>query len=175
MSEESASRACSEQPYLRFDADAIIKGSTDPLLAAEITFGCLDYLSEEELNLVQFSPSGMARLGARATEIMRSELGEAELLRVVFYYMPDYSFPHSLTPVFADSTDASKQSPRRDAGGGDPEVNGRFDPVRHRYGSNMPALADEIDDGPMFLALLEVREVQVGQFTAPESAAEQNR
>jgi hypothetical protein len=39
----------------------------------------------------------------------------------------------------------------------------------------MPALADEIDDGPMFLALLQMQELQVSQFTAPESAAEQNR
>ena len=44
--------------------------------------------------------------------------------------------------------------------------------VGHRYGSNVPAFADKIDDGPMFLALLQMGELQTGQFTAPESSAE---
>ena len=32
------------------------------------------------------------------------------------------------------------------------------------------AASDKIDDGPMFVALLQMRELQIGQFTAPESS-----
>ena len=59
-------------PWLRFDADAVVHGSSDPLLAPEITFGCLHRnVSEKKLNLVQFSAGCMAQLRARTPEIMR--------------------------------------------------------------------------------------------------------
>ena len=50
---------------LWFDTDAIVHGSADPLLTAEITFGCLHgYMSLQELNLVQFPAYRMAQLRA---------------------------------------------------------------------------------------------------------------
>jgi hypothetical protein len=50
---------------LWFDADVVVYGSADPLLTAEITFGSLHgYMSEQELNLVQFSTARMAQLRA---------------------------------------------------------------------------------------------------------------
>jgi hypothetical protein len=56
MSEKSLARADPEQPGLRFNADAVVDGSTDSLLAAEITFGRLHRnVSEKKLDLVQFS------------------------------------------------------------------------------------------------------------------------
>jgi hypothetical protein len=59
MSEKSPSRS------RWFDTDAIVHGSADPLLTAEITFGCLrGYMSKQELYLVQFSACGMAQLRA---------------------------------------------------------------------------------------------------------------
>ena len=81
---------------------------------------------------------------------MRSELSEADLLRVFFYDVPDHPFRHTVAPMFARSTDASKQPSGRKASGGDPSVDGRFDPVGHRHCSNVSALTDEVDDDPMF-------------------------
>ena len=37
----------------------------------------------------------------------------------------------------------------------------------------MAAFPDEVYDGPMLLALLKMRELQLCQFTAPQSATEQ--
>jgi hypothetical protein len=37
----------------------------------------------------------------------------------------------------------------------------------------MAAFADEVYDGPMLLSLLKMRELQLCQFTAPQSATEQ--
>jgi hypothetical protein len=75
---------------LRFDADVVVHGSVDPLLTAEITLCYLHRnVSEKELDLVQFSASGMAQLRARATQIMRCESAETEFLRIVFHYVPD--------------------------------------------------------------------------------------
>jgi hypothetical protein len=53
---------------LWLDTDAIIHGSADSLLAAEIAFGCLHrYMPEQEWDLVQFSACGMAQLGTGAS------------------------------------------------------------------------------------------------------------
>ena len=61
----SPSRADSEKPGLRLYANAVADGSTDSLLAAEITFGRLHgNVSEKKLDLVEFSPGGMAQLSA---------------------------------------------------------------------------------------------------------------
>ena len=50
---------------LWLDADPIVDGSADPLLTAEITFSRLHrYMSEQELNLVQFSACGVTQLRA---------------------------------------------------------------------------------------------------------------
>ena len=65
LDKKSPSRAGPKQPGLRFNAEAVVHGSTDSLLAAEITFGCLHRnVSEKELNLVQFSAGGMAQFSA---------------------------------------------------------------------------------------------------------------
>jgi hypothetical protein len=75
---------------LWLDTDAIVHGSADSLLAAEIAFGCLHrYMPEQELNLVQFSACGMAQLGTGAGKIVRSQTSEAELRRVLLHYMPN--------------------------------------------------------------------------------------
>ena len=41
-------------PRLRFDADVVVYGSANPLLASEITFSCLHgNMAEKELDLIQ--------------------------------------------------------------------------------------------------------------------------
>jgi hypothetical protein len=63
--EGSAFRAGCEHTGLRFNADAVVDRSTDSLLAAKISFGCLHgNVSKKELDLVQFSPGRMAQLSA---------------------------------------------------------------------------------------------------------------
>lgn len=43
-------------PWLGFDTDAAVNGSTNPLLAAEIALSCLHgNVPEKELDLIQFS------------------------------------------------------------------------------------------------------------------------
>lgn len=39
----------------------------------------------------------------------------------------------------------------------------------------MPTLANKVHDGPVFLSLLYMPELQIGQFTATEPASKQNR
>ena len=161
-------------PRLRFDAEVIIHGPLNPLLAAEIPFGCLHgNVAQKELNLLQFAACGMAQLCARAAKIMWSEPRKTEFLRVLFHHVPDHPLRYSITPMLACSTDASKQPSCRNPGRRDPQIHGRLDPAGHRYGPNVSAFAYQIDDCPMVLALLYMGELQVGQFAAPQTAAKQ--
>ncbi len=41
----------------------------------------------------------------------------------------------------------------------DPFIQGRLDPFRYRNRSNVPALTNEIDYGPMLFPLLHIREL----------------
>lgn len=78
---------------LRLDSDAVVDGSTDSLLAAQVSFGCLHgHMPEKELNLVQFSAGRIAQFRARAPQIVRRQLGKAELSRILLYDMPDKPF-----------------------------------------------------------------------------------
>src|SRR2546426_8058026 len=76
---------------------------------------------------------------------MRCESGETESGCVLFHYVPDYPFCYAVTPVFAGSTDTSEQSSGRDFSCSNPQVDRRFGPVGHRYGSNVPAFAEATD------------------------------
>lgn len=61
----SPPRADSEPLDSRFNADMVVDGSADSLLATEITFSRLHRnVSEKELDLLQFSSSGMAQFRA---------------------------------------------------------------------------------------------------------------
>ena len=71
--------------------------------------------------------------------------------------------------------DTSEQPSLRDSGCGYPNIYGCLHPLRHRNHWNMAAFADEIDDSPVILSLLQVRELQIGQFAAPKPTAEQHR
>ena len=85
----------SEAAALWFDAEVIIHRPLNPLLAAEIPFGCLHgHVARKELNLLQFIACGMAQLCARVAKIMRSEPRKTEFFRVLFHHVPD----HPLSP-----------------------------------------------------------------------------
>ena len=85
---------------------------------------------------------------------MRSQYGEIEFGGVLFNYVPDYPFGHTVTPVLAGATDTSEYSPAGQTGRRPPDVKGRLHPFWYRHGTDMPTLADEVDYGPVFLALL---------------------
>jgi len=152
-------------PRLRFDADVVIHGTVDPLLAAEIVFSCLHgNVPEKELDLIQLSTRCMAQLRARPPEIMRRHSGKPEFPSVLFHHMPNNPFRYAVTPVFACPTDTSEQSSGRNPGCSHPQIDGRFDPLGHRHGSNMAAFADQIDYGPVFFALLQMHYERTPRF-----------
>ena len=77
-------------PQLWFDADVVVHGSANPLLAAKIAFSCLHRnVTEKELDLIQLSTRCMAQLRARTPQIMRRYLAKPEFPRILFNNVPD--------------------------------------------------------------------------------------
>lgn len=108
-----------------------------------------------------------------ADEVQEIENAPAVSIGPYLIAMPDYPLRYAVTPVFTRSTDTSEQSSRRDSGRCDPAIDRRLDPLGQRHGPNVTALVNEIDYRPVFFALLQVRELQIGQFAATQPTAKQ--
>lgn len=86
---------------LRFDADAIIDGTANPLLAAEVPLGRSNGdVPEEKLNLLQFAARRMAEPRTRATKIVRPEPVDAGFASVLPDHVPDGFLSQSIAQTF---------------------------------------------------------------------------
>src|SRR5664280_2968747 len=88
--------------------------------------------------------------------------------------MPDNALRHADAPAPTSTADTAKQPPGRYAGCDDPQINRGLDPIGHRDCSDMPTLPNKINDRPMFIAPLQMGELQIGQFPPPQPAAKQD-
>jgi len=80
-----------------FDSDAIIDRRPNPLLAAEVSLGCLNRdMSQQELDLFQFASRNMAQTSARPTQIVRSQFRHTDPFRTILHNVPDRLFCHAV-------------------------------------------------------------------------------
>src|SRR5258707_367126 len=106
---------------------------------------------------------------------MRRQLLNCHLPSTVFDNVPYDPFRHTIAPSFARAANTPKQAAFTDAGGSNPRVDSRLDPRWHWNCSHMSAFADQIDYRPVFLPLLNVRNLKLRCFPAAQTAAQQNR
>ena len=84
--------------------------------------------------------------------------------------VPDDLLGYTLTPDPPRSVYATKHSSGSKSRIFDPNVEKRFDPVRHRDRPHVTRLAHEIDNCPVLFPLLQVSEVQFHGFTPSQAA-----
>ena len=116
-------------------------------------------MSEQELNLLQLASCSVAKLCARAPQIVRGKTGKAGFGGIQLDHVPDDALRDAIAPPFPGSANASKYLSGMEVSGMDPLIQCRFDPFRYRDRSNVPALANEIDNGPVLLSLLQTCEL----------------
>ena len=88
-----------DRSLLGFDAQAIVNGSPNSLLAAEVPLGRLNGdVPEEELNLLEFAARRMAQPSTRSPEIVRREPLNTRFTGVLANEMPDCLFRQTVTP-----------------------------------------------------------------------------
>jgi hypothetical protein len=159
----------------RFDADAIVDGPANALLATQITFGRLDGdVPEKKLYLFQFSTGRMAESGARPAKIVRRKPPSACVVGVLPDDVPDGSFRQSIALGFSVLVYPPKQFAGPKVGSLKPLIEQGLNPAGHRYRPRMTPFALQVDDGPVVFALLYVPEIQVHRLVPPKAACKQD-
>src|SRR5690349_11594050 len=107
-------------------------------------------------------------------EIMRGQFREAGTSREFTYYRPYDLLSYAGSPNGPGLANASKQPPAFDFRNVCPLVNHGFYPGWDGDSSDMTSLANQIDNRPAFLPLLDVFDCQMSNLRSPQSAAEQD-
>jgi hypothetical protein len=84
--------------------------------------------------------------------------------------MPDQLFRRYFAPNSTGAADTTEKG--GNTGGARPVIPQSVRPIRNSDGSDVPGLAAQVYDCPMFLALLEVAKDRAGDFVAAKSARE---
>lgn len=143
------------------------------LAHAEIFFRGQDgIVPQRELDLFEWHAPLMGELGESATGIMRRE-SQAELARAL-----GDNQVHALggKPAAGQAVclvDRAKQPSFRDTRSFGPAVERRFGPGGDGDGADALALADQIDDRPAALPLLDVPEIESGELLAAQPRSKQ--
>jgi hypothetical protein len=87
--------------------------------------------------------------------------------------MPNRLHGHAISPSPSNFVDPAEQLSSINSGRSEPSVQFVSHPIEKRNRSNMASLADQINNGPMLLALLEVIQSQRHGFVPPQAAREQ--
>ena len=145
------------------------------LLAAKIPLGRLDGdVPQQELDLVQFASGFAAQAGAGPSEVMWGKPINGRFLGAVLHDVPYAPLRYACSPRLARPANTPEHAPVANAGGLAPGVNCRLDPVGNRYCANVSAFTDEVDDGPVILPPLNMREFQLCSLSTAKPAAQQN-
>jgi tetratricopeptide (TPR) repeat protein len=156
--------------------DRVIGRVGEILLRSEIALRRLDRrMAEQQLNLLQLTTCRPAELRSRATEIVRRDIRQARARHIRLQHLPNNFLGHSVPGDLIAPVDRPEQMPLRHAGDHRPCIDRILRPGRHRNSTDAPVLADQIDDAPTVVALLNVLHGQVRQFGPAKSAPEQRR
>lgn len=95
----------------RFDADFVVHGASELLLAAEVNFRSLDgYMIKEKLDLVRLTSGKMAQTRTRASQLVGRKLIDSGSLRGIPYDLPKYFRRHALAPDLSRLVECSKKT-----------------------------------------------------------------
>jgi hypothetical protein len=160
---------------LLFKVKAVIHGVFDLLLAPKIALRCLHrYMPEKKLDLLELATRNMTKAGARAAKVVGRDFFEACLFGKRLYDVPDHLLSQPSSPNDSALIDRSEYAAIYDIRRSAPVVYSLFDPVGDRYRTDMTTFANEIHDGPVILALLNVIHGEVHKFRPPQPAPEKH-
>jgi hypothetical protein len=126
------------------------------------------------LNLLQFASRYVASPCACSAQVVRRQLLDGSFRSELADNVPDDFLGHTLTPDPPRSVDAAKHSSRSKSRILDPNVEDRFDPIRHWDRPHVTRLAHQLDNSPVLFSLLQMTEVQFPGFVTPQAAGEQH-
>src|SRR5579864_1401251 len=105
---------------------------------------------------------------------MRRDAGNASIGRVLLEHLPDDLFGHCVALYLVASIHRAEYVAVRRAGCASPGVDRDFYPGRRRNSAHAAMLANEVNNTPTAIPLLDVGERQRRHFRSPQPAAEEN-
>jgi hypothetical protein len=106
-------------------------------------------VAKQELDLLQFASSCVAQPRASPSQVVRRQLFDGSFRSELADNVPDDLLSHTLTPDPSRFVHATKHSSGSKSRIFDPNVEDRFDPVRHRDRPHVTRLAHKVDNGPV--------------------------
>jgi hypothetical protein len=113
-------------------------------------------MPQEELNLLQFTSRIVTQASASPAKIVRREFGNADALCRLFHDVPHGFLRHAVSPCPPDLVDPAEHLSSINSGRGEPLIQLPFNPIWHRNCPDVACFANQVDDGPMFFALLQM-------------------
>jgi hypothetical protein len=110
---------------------------------------------------------------ARHFLIARRQLRHADVLGGFLHNVPNRLHRHAISPCPSNFVDPAEQFSSINSSCGEPIVEFSSHPIRNWNCSNVASLANQINNGPMLFALLEVIQSQRHGFMPSQAAGEQ--
>src|SRR3981189_263379 len=132
-------------------------------------------MPQEELDLLQLASRSMAEPSTGPSQIVWRQLRHADALGGFLHNVPNRLHRHAISPCPSNFVDSAEQFSSINSSRGEPIVEFGSHPIRNWNCSNVASLADQINNGPMLFALLEVIQSQRHGFMPSQAAREQHQ
>src|SRR5258708_22657308 len=104
---------------------------------------------------------------------MRRDVRQPRVGGVLLHHLPDDLLGEPIAPDTPAAINGPPNAPALNTRPFRPQVERDLDPGRHRNGTQPPTLANQVGEYPAAVALLNMLDLEPGQFTTPQPAAEQ--
>src|SRR6266566_7657316 len=131
-------------------------------------------MPEQELNLFKLSAAIVAQLRAGPPQVVRCNVLQACSLAAGSDHVPDNVLREAAAPHLSPSGDRSKDFALTNPSGSCPLIESGFHPVRNGHRANVATFANQINNGPVSLAHLDVVQLQTEQFRPAKATTEQH-
>ncbi len=129
-------------------------------------------MPQEELDLLQLASRSMAEPSTGPSQIVWRQLRHADALGGFLHNVPNRLHRHAISPCPSNFVDSAEQFSSINCGCGDPIVQFGSYPIWNRNRSNVASFTDQINNGPMLFALLEMIQSQSRGFMPPQPTRE---
>ncbi len=117
-------------------------------------------MPQQELNLLQLPTAAVAELRTGSPQVVGSNVLQTRPLATGTDYIPHHILRNALTPSLVRSGDCPEDPSLGYSGGHRPLIERSFNPFGNGNGTNVTALADQIDYCPVPLAHLDLMHLQ---------------
>src|SRR5437667_9655252 len=117
-------------------------------------------MPQEELDLLQLASRTMAEPSTGPSQIVWRQLRHADALGGFLHNVPNRLHRHAISPCPSNFVDSAEQFSSINSSRGEPIVEFGSHPIRNWNCSTVASLANQIHNGPMLFALLEMIQFQ---------------